>query len=379
MGKLISKFNKLVALMEKHTGKRCCISRPNFVHFLTQYECNYNCEFCGFDYRTRPLMGQLGFDEFKVMLGHLHPESLTGLVFSGMGEPLLCRDFEKIIMYVRERHPHIKLMINTNGELLCGDRLRFAAAHLDNVVISLHSLDPATYGVISGNKSLETVLENIRGLRGLNPGLALTFYFAYSMRNIAEICKHVDFCLENGNSFYIGAYAKFYSYRRCFSALDDERLYFTLDRDLSLFRHQEYSDGLVMEAMKHASEAGLRKYIFPPLFSNKSKKRVSCSFPYEQTMVGPNGMIYPCGGSEVLMYEDIRDGRLDFGNILTEDIDKIWNKRDYQRLRRSSLGGCECRDMEYCENCSTLSFLLNTGNIEKSHFVENSQKSNEGK
>ena len=358
--------------MKMHRTK--CYSRPSFVHLLTQYECNYNCEFCGFDYRTNPLKDQLTLERYKVIMDNIRPELLMNMVFSGMGEPLLCNDFEKIVIYTRKNFPHIKLMVNTNGELLTGKKAEIVANNFDTVVVSLHSLDPKTYATISGKKSLQTVLDNIVNIRKINPNIKFTLYFAYSMRNIDEMKEHVKFCSDLGNCFYIGAYAKFYTQRRCFSDMLNSKLFHTLDRELSLFNHQEHSDRIVSEASEYAAKNGLEKYIFPPLFSNSCQKRANCTFPYSQIMLGSDGQVYPCGGSEVLMYEDITEGKLNFGNLVKSRIDDIWNLKDYTLLRTSSHGHSKCRNIEYCKNCSTMSFMLNSGKVAESHFVETDKK-----
>jgi len=307
-------------------------------------------------------------------MDNIRPKLVTNIVFSGMGEPLLCNDFGAIVKYTREKFPHIKLMINTNGELLTGEKAELIANNFDTVVVSLHSLDPKTYATISGNKSLQTVLDNITEIRRINPNIKFTLYFAYSMRNIDEMKNHVEFCCKLGNCFYLGAYAKFYNHRRCFSDMQNSKLFHTLDRELSLFNNQEHSDQVISEAMAYAKEIGLKKYIFPPLFSNTSLKRVNCNFPYSQIMLGPDGQVYPCGGSEVLMYEDIKEGKLDFGNLAESSIDQIWNLKDYIRLRTSSHGKSKCRSIEYCKNCSTMSFMLNSGKVQESHFVDTDRK-----
>ena len=373
-GEIFRKANKLLSIIEMKLCRRKCYSRPSQVHMLTQYECNYNCEFCGFDYRTNPLKDQLTLERYKTIMGNIRPGLVTNMVFSGMGEPLLCNDFEKIVKYTRGKFPHIRLSINSNGELLTGEKAELVANNLDTVVVSLHSLEAKTYSTISGNKSLQTVLDNITEIRRINPDIKFTLYFAYSMRNIDEMKSHIEFCSKLGNCFYIGAYAKFYTQRRCFSDMQNSKLFHTLDRDLSLFNHQEHSDKLISEAKEYAVEVGLKKYIFPPLFSNTCRKRGDCNFPYSQIMLGPDGQVYPCGGSEVLMYEDIKEGKLDFGNLEKSTIDQIWNLKDYARLRTSSHGNSKCRSIEYCKNCSTMSFMLDSGKVPESHFVETDRK-----
>lgn len=366
---MIRKANKLLSMIEMKMYRKKCFSRPSQVHILAQYECNYNCEFCGFDYRTNPLKTQLTLKKYKTIMQNIRPRLVTNIVYSGLGEPLLCNDFDIIVKYTREKYPHIKLMINTNGELLTGKKAELVANNFDTVVVSLHSLEPKTYATISGNKSLQIVLDNITNIRKINPDIKFTLYFTYTMRNIDEMKDHVDFCVKLGNCFYIGSYAKFYTKRRCFSDMQNSKLFHTLDRKLSLFNHQEHSDQMVKEAARYAVKVGLKKYIFPPLFTN-SYKRVNCNFPYSQIMVNPEGQVYPCGGSEVFMHEDIAEGKLDFGNLTKSSIDQIWNLKDYTRLRTSSHSNSKCRSIAHCKNCSNMGFLLNSGNVKESHFCK---------
>ncbi len=369
LGEMIRNANKLLSIIEMKIHRKRCYSHPSQVHILAQYECNYNCEFCGFDYRTNPLKKQLTLCEYKIILKHLWAKMVKGIVFSGLGEPLLCNDLDKIVKYTREKFPHIKLMVNTNGELLTGEKAEMVANNFDTVVVSLHSLEPETYATMCGKDSLNIVLDNIAEVRRINPDIKFTLYFTYSMRNIDEMKSHIEFCAKLGNCFYIGSYAKFYTKRSCFSDMKNNKLFNSMDKDLSLFKHQEHSDKIISEAKEYAVEIGLKKYVFPPLFSSLNK-RINCSFPYSQIMINPDGQVYPCGGSEVFMHDDVSKGILNFGNLIDSKIGKIWNNKSYMRLRKSSYGKCKCRDVKQCENCSNMGFLLTSGNVEESHFCK---------
>jgi MoaA/NifB/PqqE/SkfB family radical SAM enzyme len=370
ISKILRRRNRNLALRELRQHKLKCKSRPHIIHLLSQYQCNYNCEFCGFDYHTRPVPGQLTIDNYRKIIANLHPSVLTEVVFSGQGESLLCKDFEQIVSHTRQQYPHIHLSINTNGELLTNDKCAFVAKHFDTVIVSLHSLKPQVYARLTGNDSLSKVIANIKTLRQHNPAIRLNLYFAYSMRNVGEICEHLKFCHELGNCSYSGVYTKFYSSKRRFSSRGDSGLNQILDPELSLYNHQEDSDRLVNEGMKYAATIGLAECSFPPLFSNIPTKRRDCPFPYTQIMVSVDGQIFPCGGSEVLLYDEITSGGLDFGNLLKSKIDLIWNKPDYIKLRDSSRGSCSRRPMQCCENCSTLGFMVESGNVPESHFVK---------
>ncbi len=365
---VLRRLNNRMAYTEMKSHSLTCVSRPFNVHFLSQYECNYNCEFCGFDYRTKPLQQQLTFDKYKTILANLNPEIITGITFSGQGEPLLCNDLVKMAGYTRSRFPHIALSINTNGAKLSGELSVMVADYFNYVIISLHSLIPTVHAQITGSDSLSEVISNIRFMRKHNPHIGLVLYFAYTMRNIGEINDHLRFCHELGNCEYVGAYAKFYQHKKQFSDRRNRSLYRTLDTNLSLYNHQEYSDKLVQDAMTFAQTLNVRSTTFPPLFKKEPCQRLGCSFPYLQIMVNVDGQVFPCGGSDIWMYDEIASGLLNFGNLLDEHIDNIWNLPDYAELRSASFRNCHKAD-SHCANCSSMGFLVDSGKVKESHFI----------
>ena len=362
-------YNQLCALweMKKHTIH--CKSRPHIIHFLSQYQCNYNCEFCGFDYRTQPIKEQLSFESYKTILKNLHPKKLTKIIFSGQGEPLLCRDLEPIVKYTNNLYPHIPLILNTNGELLNDENLSLVSKYFSSVILSLHSIKEPVYNEIVGKNSYKNVMGNLYALRKINRRIKISLYFSYSMQNIKEICDHVKLCTELERCSYIGAYTKFYSKKRQYSDKNNDSLSKTIDHKLSLYYHQEFSDGMIQSAMDLSRKIGFKNCIFPPLFSKKPRKRIDCSFPYAQILVNPDGQVFPCGGSDVLMIDEIESGKLNFGNLLESDIDEIWHLPDYKTLRASSAGSADFRLQKHCYSCSTLGFLVDSGHIKESHFV----------
>ena len=288
---------------------------------------------------------------------------------------MLCFDLPKISEFLRLKFPHIRQTINSNGALLNGPRWRAVSENIDEVIISLHSLDKKVYSKLTKKNTLELVLRNIRGLRKNYPNMHITLFFAYSIRNITEIKSHVQFCYELKNCKYVGAYIRFYSIKKQFSDRTNKGADQSLDPNLSLYYHQDYSDKNVREAMKLADELGLNSPFFPPLFSNPHKQRYNCLFPYTQIMVNVDGSVFPCGGSDVWMYNDIISGSLNFGNLITNRINEIWNGKDYLTLRASSHGNAKKREIIHCENCSTLGFLVDSGSIYATQFIDNTDRS----
>ncbi|MGE5799190.1 MAG: glycosyltransferase, partial [Syntrophaceae bacterium] len=70
-----------------------------------------------------------------------------------------------------------------------------------------------------------------------------------------------------------------------------------------------------------------------------------------QVMVGFDGEIYPCGGSEVHFREKVEKGIYHFGNALQGPVDVFWNSEIYRALRISSRQGSTCLIQE-CNCCA---------------------------
>jgi len=362
--------NKVRCLREVQKNILETKARPQKVQLLCQAECNFSCEFCGFDYRTQPIKSQLTFENFKIILSHLDVNLLNSITFSGQGEPLLCHDLEKMVKYIKKHHSRIRTHIITNGALLEGKKADMVAQYFDLVEVSLHSVQAETHKIITKSNTFDKVMENLFTLRKAYPDLKIDLYFSYSMRNIDEIKKHIDLAVKLGNCGINGAYTKFYSKRNRFSR-KSQKLLKPLDSNLSLFYHQDYADQRFEEAVEYAKSLGYNNYNFcPSPFKNQHRLRNNCDSPYSQIMVNYDGTVFPCGGSENWMFDDIASNTLDFGNLLTSHIDEIWNNKDYQNLRQSSKGSCENRIISRCNNCSMLCYYVDSGNIFETHFIE---------
>jgi radical SAM protein with 4Fe4S-binding SPASM domain len=364
------KKNRHLLLKEKDDNILLCKSRPTYVTILCQAECNYKCEFCGFDYRSNPIRDQISLKNFKIIFNKLNPPILEKICFSGQGEPLLCNDLEKMAEHVKKTDSVIYNELITNGALLKGRKLEFAARLFDHVEFSLHSLDSRVHKKITSSNTHEQVINNILNLRKANPELLISIYFSYSMRNIHEIKKHLDFVAGIDNSKFVGAYTKFYSQKLIFSDQNNSDSATSLGTHLSLYNNQDYADNHIEQAMEYAKTLNLTNVRFPPLFKNQLKERRNCKFPYKDIYINYDGTVYPCGGSEVWLYQDIKNKKFNFGNLLEQNIDEVWNSSDYQDLRQSSRGQNQNRKNSKCENCSMQEYFLDSGNIYSSHFIK---------
>jgi cyclic pyranopterin phosphate synthase len=139
--------------------------------------CNFRCPYCmpedkyHKDFQFLRSDERLSFAEIvrvaNIFAGlGVHKLRITG------GEPLLRPDLPELIAELFAIKGIDDIALTTNGILLAQQAAALKAAGLDRVTVSLDSLDPEVFRVMSGGRgSLERVLEGIREaeLAGLSP------------------------------------------------------------------------------------------------------------------------------------------------------------------------------------------------------------------
>ncbi len=126
--------------------------------------CNFRCAFCmpaDRAYRFLPRPEILSFEELvrlaRLFIGFgVEKIRLTG------GEPLLRAEIEQLVASLAALDGLEDLALTTNAYLLPAKAAALRRAGLDRVTISLHSLEPETFGRLNGlDLDLERVLEGI--------------------------------------------------------------------------------------------------------------------------------------------------------------------------------------------------------------------------
>jgi radical SAM protein with 4Fe4S-binding SPASM domain len=95
---------------------------------------------------------------------------------------------------------------------------------------------------------------------------------------------------------------------------------------------------------------GLQIYCNIPILSEKLK---SCSEnPENSLFIGSDGSVSPCVFTNLPLKSESKDAenynKVNFGNIVNEDLDEIWNSKDYKDFRSSFEEDC-C--FMPCKNC----------------------------
>lgn len=107
----------------------------------------------------------LDINEVKKQLDGFEPDKYSEIIFCGYGEPILKLDaLKEIAAYIKEKYPHIKTRINTNGHgnlIYKRNIVPELKGIIDSVSISFNGEDKAVYDAISLPK-IENAYEGMK-------------------------------------------------------------------------------------------------------------------------------------------------------------------------------------------------------------------------
>ncbi len=139
-------------------------------HKVCTLDCVY-CECGPTTDRTCERKAYVPFDEVKAELAHYfehHPDP-DYVTFSGSGEPTLSPEIGRVIGYIKERKPDIRVAVLTNATLLSDPDVRQDLERADLVMPSLDAVTPETFEKInrpSGQLDIHTVIDGLKAFAG---------------------------------------------------------------------------------------------------------------------------------------------------------------------------------------------------------------------
>jgi GT2 family glycosyltransferase/MoaA/NifB/PqqE/SkfB family radical SAM enzyme len=306
---------------------------------------------CGGDYFRSKSGRMITLEKFKTMAANLKLENVGAIVLAGAGDPLLNKDLIQIIQFVKKTYPHISISVTTNGLALSATLSgHLIESEVAQVNISINSATRVSYKRIMQIDGFDMVCKNAKSFieqrNKSGKPVALQFSAAINRLNIEDLPRLVEVGREIGINSINLFYTRFYPERIRHTNIEEPAN--RLENNASLFFHQKLSDEMVLKAKTLARQYGIG-LTHEPLFVEHATPCV-CTWPMMQLMVGFDGEIYPCGGSEVHFREKVESGSYDFGNVLHSPVDAFWNSEPYRALRISSQQGETCSIPE-CRSC----------------------------
>jgi len=120
-----------------------------------------------------------------------------------------------------------------------------------------------------------------------------------------------------------------------------------MDRDLSLYYHQDLTREYLDKAREAAARYPQLTVSLPPLIADEKARLANptkCTSPWRFVMVDTNGQVLPCYRA----FEAMR-----FPSLYTGDatFEEIWNSPDYQQLRATVNDDSRPKFFPYCGIC----------------------------
>ena len=319
---------------QKHTK---LLSSATSIQLEPTTKCNLRCKFC-----ISPLWDRRGkdmsFTDFKKTVDSF--PCLTEIHMQGIGEPLMCKDFEKMLEYCKKKR--ILLSTTTNATLINEEKAEMlVSSGMDLIVASFDGAKKETFESIRIGAKYDKVIENIRTLirvRGERKRPAIIFNFTGCMENLHELPDVLRLAKEIG-----------------IDGVEVWGVHFWTDNrfqekhpGISLAENAEYSRKILKESLALAKELGIPLKLAGDI--NKTEdpgKRAMCQRPFRSCFITFDGYVTICA--------DIADPRkANVGNIFETDFGKIWNGSKYVANREECLKGILSEQCKVCGGHNTI-------------------------
>jgi radical SAM protein with 4Fe4S-binding SPASM domain len=273
------------------------------------------------------------FERIKPILPSLHTLHLSGL----WGEVFIHPDlYEAVLREAKKTDITVYtisngiLIDNRVAEMIVKNRLNF-------LTISMDAATPETYLAIRKADKFQTILDNIERIIEFkdrygteNPHLKLAF--CGMKRNIREFPDFIPLAHRlNVKTVLLQAMGEY-------EGVEGESIF---------YRDRELGRKYYLEAKKIADELGVTIALFPPdqfdggsrsempsrcggleepeaLLTEYNLNRKECELPFEHITISTNGDVLSCCSATKV-----------FGNILQEDVKKIWYNAKFSELRET--------------------------------------------
>ena len=132
--------------------------------------CNFRCVFCfetdtSFTNKKNGFMGRMTYDLFKRIIDDAEGK-VEFISLASRGEPLACRDIEKMLNYTKDKFLNLK--INTNASMLDEAKCHaILSGGVKTIVFSADAADEKLYAKLRVNGKLSQVLKNIEKFQNI--------------------------------------------------------------------------------------------------------------------------------------------------------------------------------------------------------------------
>jgi len=271
---------------------------PPYLQIEPTSFCNFRCVFCfqsnkGFSKRSNGYMGHMKFETFKLIVDQVEGK-VEFISLASRGEPLICRDIDKMLMYAKDKFLNLK--INTNASVLNERRAHaILKSGVRTLVFSADAADKKLYSKLRVNGNLDKVVANIKLFNKIKNK-------HYSKAKIITRVSGVKVSKEQ----------KFNEMENFWGDLVDQVAF------VDYCPWENVYQSKINTLTKPCSELWRRMYVW---WDGKSN---------------------PC---EVDYQSDLTPG-----NIFNKNVSQLWMSKTYQKIRKKHLTKSR-KDLEPCKKC----------------------------
>lgn len=292
---------------------------PTMIDIEPTQRCNYKCVMC---VPFKEKRKDMTFDEFKKILDEQY--GLMEVKVQGVGEPLLNRDFFRMVDYAKKKWLWVRT--TTNGSLLHknDNYKKLVDSRVHDVNISIDGCTKDVYEAIRVGGIFEQMMQNCRMINDYNNRVRKTTIRAWVVlqkHNRHQFLDFPQFFADLGFKEMAFSFA-LHNYGR--NGDNSEVTDFTIP------------DESLEKVLRISEETGIKINLFHhPYFNGDS----FCRIPFKRIYVTTDSHILPCcyiANQEVI----------DYGSY--HDFARIW-REDYAELRR----GLKQKDRlpSFCKQC----------------------------
>lgn len=311
------------------------LNKEKDVYFEITDRCNLQCKHCVSNCGPNK-NDYLDYKKITNIIENLKLININRLVTTG-GEPMIRKDFYKIINYIKENNLNVKrLILSTNGTLIKDNNIKFLKNNFNSIEISIDGFDEESCSLIRGKGVFTTVINNIKLLQN-------------------ESFKDISLSMCFGEKNY-KSLEKFRKLNREMGTTSIERYFIPKGRGLenkNLFYEQDVTLPILIPLYKREN-----------LENSKKVNAISsfrCNAVKEQIFIDYKGDIYPC--------PSLVDNKYKIGNAMDRKIIKkiqsndIYDRDGFKNLEKLYPFNKEkCKECDiniFCIKCPAIADMLN--------------------
>jgi radical SAM protein with 4Fe4S-binding SPASM domain len=320
---------------------------PRFLQVEAVGQCNLRCRMCAIQFlRDGPPHGPLAFlpfDDFKRLVEGFG--AIDELQLQGLGEPTMHPDFFRMVAWAAARG--ISVSTNSNLTLWSERRAReCVASGLAHLSVSLDAATPEIYERIRVGAHFHKTLRNLRRVMQARASAASSMTVRIVMvlmrQNLEDLPALVRLAAAEGIP---AVFVQHLCHDFEEQSLPGEY------QPMRSFVHDETLDGVpsavvdaaFAQARRAAEECGVELRL--PRVGGEprpSRETPRCDWPWRGAYVSYRGDAMPCC---MVGTPD----RINFGNMLDDGVEKVWNNASYQAFRKGLLEG---KPTAICRSCA---------------------------